>query len=409
MFCHIEFSSESGFGLENLPYGVFSRGNLRRHIGVRVGNHILDLTLLEEHHFIRVIEGRLFNSGSLNLFASKGEETWCETRETIKGLLTNPDSILSNIDNYNLLVTHIDQVKMELPFDTRGYTDFFSSENHARNVGSLFRNPENALNINWKHLPVAYNGRASTIMVSGTPIVRPSGLIVEGQNQKVVFQKSTKLDYEIEMGFFVGTGNEPFNPIPVEGAISHIFGMCLVNDWSARDIQQLEYVPLGPFLGKSFATSISPWVVPMSAIDAFKVKMPSPDTPVADYLNQSDRYTYDINIELDIITQAGHVETIATTNFKHQYWSISQQLAHHTINGCSIESGDLLATGTLSGDEKFSWGSLLEKTFNGKEPVILKNGESRYFLEDGDTITIRAYCINESEKISFGEVTGKVC
>lgn len=405
---HIEVNAIEGFGLNNLPFGVFSWPDTQEKcIGVAIGDSILDMTRLEAKGLLQLHQHPIFDQGTLNAFAALGTSTRKDARAQIISLLTDADSPLKELDAH--VFCSQERAHMHYPFETRGYTDFYSSENHARNVGSLFRDPENALNRNWKYLPVAYHGRTSSLVTTGVTFPRPKGQILEPGTDTPTYGSCKKLDFEIEMGFFIGTENNIFEAIPINNARDAIFGLTIVNDWSARDIQAFEYVPLGPFLGKNFLTAVSPWVVTPEALEPFSIPMKKEDHEVVKYLQQPQRMTYDIQLEAEIITHSGHKQVISTTSFAHQYWSMDQQLAHHSVNGCKMQTGDLLATGTLSGPEQTSLGCLLEMTSNSQNPLILNNGETRTFLEDGDSLIIRAFCGAGENKISFGEVRGTLC
>jgi fumarylacetoacetase len=298
---------------------------------------------------------------------------------------------------------------MHLPVAVGDYTDFYSSKQHATNVGSIFRDKNNPLLPNWLHLPVAYHGRASSLVVSGTPIRRPYGQIKLPGEPAPRFGPSGELDFELEVGYFIGKGNALGEPIPIRDAHQHLFGFVLVNDWSARDVQRWEYVPLGPFLAKNFSTSISPWVVPSAALQPFRVPGPKQDPTPLPYLSCTEDAAYDINLEVKLQTGAMTEACIVSrTNFKEMYWSTSQQVAHHTVTGCNLRIGDLLASGTLSGNEKGSYGSLLELTWAGQAPLQLPNGEQRSFLEDGDTVILTGYAQGDGYRIGLGEVRGTI-
>lgn len=298
---------------------------------------------------------------------------------------------------------------MVLPVQIGDYTDFYSSEQHARNVGSMFRDPENALLPNWKHIPVAYHGRSSSVVISGTDMKRPKGQTKNPDAGKPEFGPSQAVDFELEMGFYTGPGNQLGTPISIKGAGTHIFGLTLVNDWSARDVQRWEYQPLGPFLAKNWATSVSPWIITPDALEPFLIPMPKQNPEPVEYLKQPNRSTYDIQLEVYLKTKKHtEAERICTTNFKNLYWSMSQQLAHHTINGCNINPGDLLASGTISGLEKGSFGSLLELSWNGENPLKLSSGERRKFIEKGDEIILTGFAQGEGFRVGFGEVRGRI-
>lgn len=410
----IEVSRDSHFPIQNLPYGVFapkSGGDPR--IGTAIGDYILDLSVLEEQGlFERTLlgPGNVFSNTTLNEFMAKGEAVRKEIRIVLQNILSEDNPTLK--DNKALresVLYKMDECEMYMPVEIGDYTDFYSSKEHATNVGIMFRGKENALMPNWLHLPVAYHGRASSIVVSGTDIVRPKGQTKAPDMEKPSFGPSQRIDIELEMGFFIGTGNNLTEPVPIDKAYDHIFGMVLVNDWSARDIQTWEYQPLGPFLAKNFATSISPWVVTMEALEPFRVKGPVQDPKPLPYLQSKGNWAFDIN--LDVLLQTGKLKEplkICSSNFKYLYWNILQQLAHHTVNGCNLRTGDLLASGTISGPEPDSYGSLLELTWKGEKPIKLPNGEERKFLQDGDTVIISGYAQGKGYRVGFGEVTGKI-
>lgn len=405
-------ADDSLFPLQNLPYGVFrpKKGGAA-HIGVAIGDQVLDLTQLEEKKLLQTgVSHPVFNTGSLNAFAAEGSEIWAGVRKQIQSLLSADNSTLrdNNALREAVLLPQQD-VDMLLPFHIEGFSDFYASEHHATNVGMLFRGKENALLPNWKFLPVGYNGRASTVFPSGTAIPRPQGQIKLPTQDAPVYSPSQKLDFELEMGLFVGKGNPQGQRISVNEARSHYFGMVLLNDWSARDIQSFEYQPLGPFLSKSFATSISPWVVPMAALEPFLKAMPAQDPRPVDYLQQSSAQQPDIKLKVELQPKGSQTRTtLCETNFTELYWSMEQMLAHHTVNHCIMKPGDLLGSGTISGTSRESWGSLLEITFNGAQPVALKEGGERRFLEDGDTVIMTGYCENAQYKIGFGTLVGTV-
>lgn len=408
----VDSASNSGFSIHNLPYGVFRpKHSDKARVGVAIGDKVLDLAVLEAEGLLPVKHKEsLFNQDSLNAFASKGPQVWSAVRRRIQQLVSQDNPELQ--DNKTLLnkaLIDASEVIMQLPFAIGGFTDFYASEHHASNVGRLFRPNDAPLLPNWKHLPVGYNGRASTVFVSGTPIHRPQGQIKIPTADLPIFSPTLKLDFELEIGFFIGAGNPDGKPIAVEEANSQIFGLVLLNDWSARDIQAFEYQPLGPFLSKGFATSISPWVVPFEAIEQAKVPLAPQCPKPIDYLYQEKPTMPAIHLTVELQPKGSLVKTkICDTNAKSLYWSLEQMLAHHTVNGCIMKPGDLLGTGTISGTEQGSWGSLLEISFNGKEPFCLKEGEKRTFLEEGDTVIMTGYCEIGANKISFGSVEGTV-
>ncbi len=404
----VEVPSDSHFPIQNLPYGIFSRGeNDERHIGVAIGDYILDLRVLFAEGWLR---HPCFRNNTLNGFLEMGRELWTNTRTTISQLLRADISTLK--DNAPLrerALVPMSEAVLHLPVEIGDYTDFYSSKEHASNVGTMLRGEDNALMPNWVHLPVAYHGRASSIIPSGTPIHRPKGQTLPPTAEVPVFGPSRNLDFELEMGFFMGPGNDLGESIPVGKALDHIFGMVLVNDWSARDIQKWEYQPLGPFLAKSFATSISPWVVTMDALEPFRVAGPKQDPQPLEYLRSVGDSAYDIQLEVWLRGEKmDAAEQICLSNYKHLYWNCCQQLAHHTINGCNLRPGDLLASGTISGPDPSSYGSMLELAWRGTKPLSLANGETRTFLQDNDTLTMTGWCQGDGYRVGFGEVTTKV-
>lgn len=406
----VDYPSNSPFPIHNLPYGVFRSHHFDiAHIGCAIGQYVLDLTLLETEGLL-LSNQPLFTSDSLNHFASKGPKVWSTIRKQIQSLLSQDNKTLQ--DNTALLqkvLLPINEVVMQLPFSIGGFTDFYASEQHATNVGRLFRANENALLPNWKHIPVGYNGRASTVFPSGTAITRPKGQIKTPDMDAPIFAPTAKLDFELEMGFFIGAGNADGKPIPIDEAHAHIFGLVLLNDWSARDIQAFEYQPLGPFLSKSFATSISPWVVPYEAIAQAKAALPKQIPKPIDYLYQENPTQPDIQLTVELQPHGSITRTtICKTNAKALYWSMEQMLAHHTVNGCIMKPGDLLGTGTISGLERDNWGSLLEISFNGKQPLQLDEGIERTFLKDGDTVIFTGHCQIGDTTIGFGELEGMI-
>ncbi|MBR7889858.1 MULTISPECIES: fumarylacetoacetase [Marinomonas] len=404
----VPVEKNSDFSIYNLPYGIFSSESLSPRVGVAIGHQVLDLSQLESAGLLPTSNNPVFHNSTLNPFISLGKAVWQQTRTCLQDLLDADNPELR--DNQALRTSALIEqasVQMHLPIHVPSYTDFYSSREHAFNVGCMFRGPENALMPNWTELPVGYNGRASSIVVSGTDIVRPSGQIKTPDADRPVFSACRKLDFELETGFIVGRSNALGEPIPVEEAHEHIFGMVLLNDWSARDIQQWEYVPLGPFNSKTFGSSISPWVVTLEALELFRCPAPQQEPLPLPYLREKRDNNYDINLEV-AFDVAGEETVISQTNFKYMYWTMAQQLTHHAISGCNMQVGDLLGSGTISGKEKDSRGSLLELTWNMSEPLTLKNGESRNFIEDGDSIVMRGYAQKEDVRVGFGEVRGKV-
>ncbi|MFC5474581.1 fumarylacetoacetase [Paraherbaspirillum soli] len=401
---------ESHFPIQNLPFGVFSTAaNPAPRVGVAIGDQVLDLAELSEAGLLTV-GSDVFRQASLNPFIALGRQTWRSTRASISQLLQHDNLQLR--DNQALRTKALvaqDQVTLHLPLEIPGYTDFYSSKEHATNVGSMFRDPANALLPNWLHIPIGYNGRASSVVVSGTPVQRPNGQLKLPDAEAPIFGACRKLDFELETGFIIGQPNALGEPIDIADAEQHIFGMVLLNDWSARDLQQWEYVPLGPFNSKSFATSISPWVVTMEALEPFRVASPVQQPEPLPYLRQSGNNGYDIALEVSLKTSdAAPAQTICRTNFKAMYWTMTQQLAHHTVSGCNTRIGDLMGSGTISGSTPDSYGSLLELTWNGKNPVTLADGSQRSFIQDGDQVEMTGWCQGDGYRVGFGSVSGKI-
>jgi len=393
----------SDFPLENLPFGVFRAGR-QTHIGVAIGDRILDLAACFTDG---LIQDDACTHGTLNELASHGREAARTLRARLTELLTE------GAPERHRAARHLvprREAEMLLPFAVRDYTDFYASIHHATNVGSMFR-PDNPLLPNYKYVPIGYHGRASSIVISGTSFARPSGQTRDDASQPPAFGPSRRLDYEMEIGAFIGHGNRIGEPVPVESAEDHIFGLCIVNDWSARDIQTWEYQPLGPFLAKNFATSVSPWVVSLDALEPFRVPAfarEEGDPAPLPYL-QPAGMGIDINVEVSIRSaKMDKAQRVSRGNFRDMYWTLAQLVAHHTSNGCNLQSGDLLASGTVSGTAKESRGSLLELTWRGTEPLDLPNGEKRTFLEDGDEVIMRAWCEKDGLRVGFGECRGTV-
>jgi len=407
----IDVPRESHFPIQNLPFGVFKPRNSAARVGVAIGERIVDLSVLEEKgHFDFAQDRQLFLQDSLNAFLALGRPAWRRTREVLQHLLSAEIPTLRDDAALCERVFHRQRdVTMQLPARIGDYTDFYSSYHHAHNVGTMLRGPENALMPNWKWLPVAYHGRASSIVISGTDVRRPKGQIKPPDASAPLFGPTKSLDYELEMAFLIGLPNSLGEPVPIDRAVDHIFGFVLMNDWSARDVQTWEYQPLGPFLAKNFCTSISPWVVTFEALEPFRRPLPPQDPEPLPYLRAKNDFTFDIQLEAHLQTtkmQAPHI--ITHTNFQSLYWSISQQLAHHTVGGCNLQPGDLLASGTISGPTEESRGCMLELTWRGANPLKLPGGETRKWLEDGDALTITGWCDGEGYRIGFGEVSGRV-
>lgn len=406
----VDVPAGSDFPLANLPFGIFSTPGRAPRPGMRIGDHVVDLhALCTARHPSG--DGYLTGLGVneavlaapvLNPLLKLGKPVTVALRTRVQRLLASDNPALRDRSELHAsCLVPVADVTMHLPVEVGDYTDFYSSEDHARNVGKMFRDPDNALLPNWKHMPVGYHGRASSIVVSGTPIRRPMGQTRPSDDQPPVFGPSRLLDFELEMAFVTFDGKPLGERISTAEAEDHIFGLVLFNDWSARDIQKWEYVPLGPFLGKNFGSSISPWVVTLEALDALRVAGPTQDPDVLDYLKYEGDSHYDVPLEVEIVPEgASSGQVVCRSNFRHMYWNMRQQLAHHTVNGCNLRAGDMLASGTISGPEKGSFGSMLEISWRGTEPVAMPDGTERKFILDGDTVVMRAPF--------FGEVRGQV-
>jgi fumarylacetoacetase len=408
----LEVDPTSDFPIQNLPYGVFSiTASPRPRVGIAIGNTILDLAVLEAERLIDLAPGQgIFAQNSINAFMAQGPKIWSQTRARISELLRhdNPRLRDDKILRERALVP-MANAQLHLPIEIAGYTDFYSSKEHATNVGVMFRGKDNALQPNWLHMPIAYNGRASTVVVSGTRVRRPRGQLKPPSAEVPSFAPCKRLDFELEMGVVIGQSSPMGEMLTEKQAEGMIFGFVLLNDWSARDIQQWEYVPLGPFQAKAFATSISPWIVTREALEPFRVHGPKQDPTPLPYLQQAQPNNYDLDLDVGLrATQMNEAATICRTNFKYMYWSSVQQLVHHASSGCAMNVGDLLGSGTISGPEKQQRGSLLEISWNGTEPVELANGVVRTFLEDGDSLRFRGWCRGDGYRVGFGEVEGTI-
>ena len=412
----INIAADSDFSIHNLPYGIFSdakdvTGNNNRRAGVAIGEQVLDLSILEAEGLLSLTGGPYFDQPTLNAFIDSGRDNWTKARSTIQTLLSaDNDTLRDNADLQAKALFKQADVTMHLPVHVPGFTDFYSSKEHATNVGTMFRDPKNALLANWTEMPVGYNGRASTVIVSGTDVIRPSGQLKPNADERPIFSPCKRLDFELETAFVVGRGNDIGQPIAVDAAADHIFGMVLLNDWSARDIQKWEYVPLGPFNAKTFASEVSPWIVTMDALAPFKTACPTQEPKPLAYLNEKDsNNSFDINLSVELLPENSDEATVVCeTNFKYMYWSMAQQLTHHTITGCKVEVGDMMGSGTISGPTPDSYGSMLEIAWNATKPVTLKGGETRSFIEDGDTVIMKGYSEKDGIRVGFGEVRGKV-
>ena len=412
------------FSIQNLPFGIFSdsRDAVWR-VGVAIGDRIVDLAVLEDAGLLALSSASadefgaseidasgVLRSDSLNAFIALGRDAWRSVRIQLSSLLARDTATLRDDAalREHALVSAADAT-LHLPVQIPGYTDFYSSKEHATNVGSMFRDPKNALLPNWSEMPIGYNGRASSVVVSGTPVRRPNGQLKLPDAERPVFGACRKLDIELETGFIVGRGNALGEPVACAEAETHIFGMVLLNDWSARDIQQWEYVPLGPFNAKTFATTISPWIVTLDALEPFRVAQPVQVPQPLDYLRHDGAHAFDIALEVQLRPQrAREATTISRTNFRYMYWTMAQQFAHHTVSGCNTRVGDLMGSGTISGPTADSYGSLLELTWNGKQPLELKEGGTRTFIEDGDELMLAGWCQGNGYRVGFGTCSGVI-
>jgi fumarylacetoacetase len=407
----IEIDADSHFPIQNLPYGVFSsKEGLAPRIGIAIGDYVLDLWELEQDSRLDVGALGVFSAPTLNGFLALGPKVWSQTRARISELLRhdNPE-LRDNAELRARALVPMADVKLHIPIEVAGYTDFYSSKEHATNVGVMFRGKDNALQPNWLHMPIGYNGRASTVVVSGTPIRRPRGQLRPPGAEVPDFGACKRLDFELEIGFVVGQPSQMGEMLTEQQAEEMIFGFVLLNDWSARDIQQWEYVPLGPFQGKAFGTSISPWIVTREALEPFRVHGPGQDPAPLPYLKQTLANNYDLRLDVGLRTSGmNEAMPICRTNFKYMYWSSVQQLVHHASSGCAMNVGDLLGSGTISGPDKDARGSLLEISWNGTKPIELPGGAERTFLEDGDSLVMRGWCQGDGYRVGFGEVEGTI-
>lgn len=403
--------SDSDFPIQNIPFGVFLTRDDIITVGTRIGDFAIDLGALHQLGYFNGIEltDDIFLQDTLNDFISDGKKTWRLVRNRIAEIFDEKNTALKdNKAHYDRVIFTMDEIEMQLPVQVGDYTDFYSSKEHATNVGMMFRDPENALLPNWLHIPVGYHGRSSSIIPSGINVRRPNGQTLPAGADKPVFGPSKLVDFELEMAFITTDANDLGEPIPIEEAEDYIFGLVLFNDWSARDIQKWEYVPLGPFLAKSFASTISPWIVTLDALQPFKTESPKQEFEPLPYLKTKGKKSYDINLEVYITPENGTPNCVTKSNFKYMYWNMSQQLAHHTVNGCPVKSGDMMGSGTISGPTPDSYGSMLELSWRGEKPVKLNDGSERKFINDNDTVTLRGYCQNEQVRIGFGDCSTKI-
>jgi len=400
----IKIAPDSDFTIHNLPWGIFSMPGESPRVGVAVGDQILDMVAVAELELFD-FDVSVFYEDKLNAFIGLGKEITKAARTQVQGWLRDEQGPFAN--KPDIFVPQA-EATMHLPVSVGDYTDFYSSIEHATNVGRMFRDPENALLPNWRHLPVGYHGRSSSIVPSGVPIHRPKGQTKPPTAAAPVYKPSGRLDFELEMGFIIGKDSSLGEQITTENAEEHIFGLALFNDWSARDIQKWEYVPLGPFLGKSFASTLAPWIVPLEALEPFRIAGPVQDPAVLPYLRYEGEKNYDIHLEVAITPEGGDEQIVSRSNFGFMYWNMCQQLAHHTVNGCNVRVGDLMASGTISGKDESSYGSMLEISKGGKQPFAMDNGDTRSFIEDGDTVTLRGWGEAGNVRVGFGEASATV-
>lgn len=407
----VEIKEGSDFPIQNLPFGIFSIGGGDKKVGVALGDYVIDLAELSELGYLDEtgISGDVYLSDFLNDFMAFGRTGTRVVRERLSEIFSLENSELkNNSEHVSKVLVPLEKTNLHMPVKVGDYTDFYSSKEHATNVGTMFRDPKNALLPNWLYIPVGYHGRASSIIPSGQPIHRPKGQQKPADDQPPVFGPCKLLDFELELAFITYDGKPLGDSISVEEAEDYMFGMTLFNDWSARDIQKWEYVPLGPFLAKNFASTVSPWIVTMDALEPFRCATPAQDPKPFEYLQFKGEKSFDINLEMYIQPEGGEENRVSKSNYKYMYWNPSQQLAHHTINGCDINCGDLMGSGTISGSTPESYGSMLELAWKGTKPIKLSDGSERKFILDGDTVTQRGYCEKDGVRIGFGEASNKI-
>lgn len=405
----LDIPEDHDFSIHNLPFGIYSKKGVAPRAGIAIGDYIVDLQRCQNMGMFNAVmspSARIFKRKTLNRFIRLGKEVTSGVRKIIQRELCDANSDLR--DESLSLLAHQSEVTMHLPVRVGDYTDFYSSREHATNVGAMFRDPDNALLPNWLHIPVGYHGRASSIVPSGVDIRRPNGQTMPKDADKPVYGPSKRLDFELEVACVIGKNSKLGKPVTTEKAEDYIFGLVLFNDWSARDIQKWEYVPLGPFLGKNFASSISPWIVPLEALEHLKVGGYDQEPEPLPYLKYEGNKNYDIELEVAIKTEDGTETTISRSNYKHLYWTMVQQLAHHTVNGCNVRVGDMLASGTISAPDASGYGSMLELSWAGSKVIPLNNGEERKFIEDGDTVIMRGFGAKDGKRVGFGKVETKV-
>lgn len=407
----LSVTQNSDFPIQNLPFGIFTNENKSPRVCSRIGDFVIDIAALGKFGFFNDIDfdESTLSHNVLNDFIALGKTITNAVRVRIGELLSEDCTELKDYESaVKICIVPVEEATMLLPVRIGDYTDFYASREHATNIGTMFRDPNNALLPNWLHLPVGYHGRSSSVIVSETAIRRPKGQMIPNGPEQPVYGASKLLDFELEMAFIVGKPNELGEPVDIKNAEEHIFGMVLFNDWSARDIQKWEYVPLGPFLGKSFASCISPWIVTMEALAPFRCESPKQEKTPLPYLQGRKDGSYDINISVGIKPESGEEKIVTNSNFKYMYWTMEQQLAHHTVNGCNMQVGDMCGSGTISGPTPDSYGSMLEISWRGTKPVDMPDGSQRKFINDGDTVKMYGYCEKDGLRIGFGEVSTAV-
>lgn len=404
-------SEGSDFPIQNIPFGVFLTRDDVITIGTRIGDTAIDLGALHQLGYFKDIPltDDIFLQDTLNDFISDGKVTWRAVRNRISEIFaTDNPELRDNTDHKEAVLFSLDEIEMQMPVHIGDYTDFFSSKQYAQNLEALLKDGSHDVLPNWVHIPIGYHGRSSSIVTSGIPVHRPHGQTFPPDSDGPVFGTSEKVDFEMEIAFITTDANVLGEPVSVHEAEDYIFGMVLFNDLSARDIQKWEQEPLGAFLAKNFASSISPWIVTLDALEPFRTQGPKQDPKPFEYLQSTGKKNFDIHLEVTLTPEEGEPTLLATSNAKYMYWNMAQQLAHHTINGCKVNSGDMMASGALSGSESDTYCSLLELTKGGHSPITLKDGSKRAFLEDNDTISIAGYCKNDKVRIGFGELTTKL-
>jgi len=405
----VKVTHDSDFPIQNIPFGIGLLPSGSKVVCTRIGDQAVDLVAMFDAGLLPVagLTRVVLNGEYLNAFIALGKKTTNGVRSAIVEALQESAGTATR-DMMNDCKHHVSKVQMCLPVDIGDYTDFYSSREHATNVGTMFRDPDNALLPNWLHIPVGYHGRSSSIVVSGTPVVRPQGQTMPADAKAPIYGPTRLMDFELEMGFIIGKDSSLGEQVSTGNADDYIFGLALFNDWSARDIQKWEYVPLGPFLGKNFASTLSPWIVTLEALEPFRVDGPQQDPRVLPYLRYEGKKNFDIRLQVSIQTQNGVEKVVSESNFKYMYWNMCQQLAHHTVNGCNVRVGDLNASGTISGKEPSSYGSMLELSWRGTKPIQMPDGTERKFIQDGDTVILRGWNEKNGVRIGFGEASGQV-